>query len=196
MAKRLKFNWKALYNDLTTRLIAVTDELINEIYREITSKLSEKGRMDSEKEEAKLHPIKKTIEASCVFYANAILDSYGVGMGADTSSESFWNVYQQMKGEEFDNLFNDARTGVPIVGRPVGAYTNIFGENEYSTGSREGQILYGLNKSLSRLPTYAIQYVEAWLMVDGQTKIERAITTEIDKFFQEGTSKYFTEVGK
>lgn len=197
MAKKLKFNWNALYDDLTKRLVVVVDGLINEVYRDITSKLSAKGQADSEKEEAVLHPIKKTIEASCVFYANAILDSYGVGVFADKSADSFWKVYTTMTGKEYDDLYNSLRRGDNvIVGRKPGPYVDIWGRDQYSLGSRAGQVLEKINLKNSRVGSHAIQTAEVWLIVDGPTKVERAITTEIDKFFQEGTSKYFTEVGR
>lgn len=187
MAKRLKFNWKALYDDLTAKLVLVTDELIDEIYREVISKLSPKGQADSDKEQAVLHPIKKTIEASCIFYANAIVESFGIGDKADSSSESYWNDYQNNSP-----FWNPLRNDKTIVGRKKGPYKNLWGETRVSKGTRAG-VPTG-NKGF--YGNRAIQTAEAWVIVNGQTRIERRIEVEINKFFSQDLSKYFIEVGR
>ncbi len=187
MAKRLKFNWQALYDDLTARLVVVVDELIDEIYRESTGKLSADGKADSEKESAEYNGIKQTITASCIYYAQAIVESFGIGDKADSSSESYWKEYQKKSP-----FWNPLRKSKTIVGREAGTYTNLWGEKPESRGTKAG-IPTG-NKGF--YGNRAIQTVEAWVIQDGQTRIERRISVEIEKFFQGDMSKYFSLVGK
>lgn len=189
MATKLKFNWKALYNDLTERLIATVDELIDEVYRDVMSKLSVKGQKDCDKEDAVLNPIKQTIEASCVFYANAIVESYGIGKGADSSSESYWNDYKQNSP-----FWNPLRKSKTIVGRGFGSYTNLWGQEAFSFGTYAGRPLNFKKKE--KFGNRAIQSVEAWLIVNGRTRVERRIEVEIEKFFSQDLRKYFIEGGK
>lgn len=189
MATRLKFNWNALYIDLTARLVEVTNELIDEIYRDVVSKLSADGQEDSEKEQAIYNPVAKTITAQCVFYAQAIVESFGIGDKADSSSESYWNEYR--KNSPF---WNPERTSKTIVGRPAdpNPYVNLWGEEVHTKGTKAG-VPTG-NKGF--YGNRAIQSVEAWLIHNGETKIERRLTVEIDKFFQGDMSKYFMQVGR
>lgn len=187
MATRLKFNWKALYDDLTARLVEVTNELIDEIYRGVTSKLSPDGQIDSEKEEAVYKPLKKTITAQCVFYAQAIVESFGIGDKADSSSESYWREYQNNSP-----FWNYLRFDKTIVGREKGSYIDMWGQRQKSAGRSPG-VPTGNKGSYGNR---AIQAVEAWVIQNGETKIERRLTVEIDKFFQGDMSKYFKQVGR
>lgn len=65
----------------------------------------------------------------CIFYADAIVDSYGTGSLADTGVGSFWKEYTAQKGA---NGFNPSRTTKYISGRP--RVTRIFGESVTALG--------------------------------------------------------------
>lgn len=188
MAQSLVFNWQAMYQDLTELLQQVINELVDEIYREATQGMSANARTDTEKENATFEAMKMQIEGSCIFYANAIIESFGMGTQADSSYRSYWREYSSGNNP----LWNPARRGKEIVGRPAGAYTNLWGEELESTGSKVGQPTGRRN---GKAPTFSIQNAEVWVIKDSETKIERRIEVELSKFFAERAGSYFIEVG-
>lgn len=205
----LTFDAEGCAQALVERLIQVMDSLMNEFYREATSGLSGKG-----KEDAILIPAKRTdktshteylnagefISAKCEFYVQAILESFGTGSLADTSSQSYWNEYRQTRD------FNKARYGSAIVGRQAGTYEDVWGNERKSSGRNAGKNLEGLHivdyntgeyHQVSPIPpSHSIQNAEVWINKNGETKIERRIEMEVKKFLQEDARKFFVETSE
>lgn len=176
----IKFDGDRLFQDLVEHMISFMSLLIADFHREVTSgmKASDNGVDPAEYDEARGY-----IEAQCWFEANSIMESYGTGLGADTSSP-YWNEYVESK------FWNELRKGPQIVGRPQGPYTNIFGEEVSSSGRFEGKNRPGPNRKATRV----IQRAEAFWIKDGQTRADVRIKDEIDQFLAENASKYFVEV--
>lgn len=190
MVQTLQFNSDQMFEDLTEVIVGVMNSLINEMYRTAIAPLSADGKADSEVEEAVYDRAKQLITAKCVFYANAIVESFGMGTGADASQKSYWDEYKE------SIFWNPARTGKPIVGRPADSpgnpHINVWGYPEFSKGTMVGK---RINLAKDKKALRSIQTMEAWINKDGETKIERALETAISKFFAENASKYFIEIG-
>lgn len=214
----LRFNGEQFYSDLRERLVMAMDEINSEFFRAATSGMSQEAKADSAKDRAVVE--KETdykgdlghdgmdtefINARAHFYADAILESFGIGSLADRGPFSQWEEYATKKNP----LFNPLRVGkMNIVGRKAGEYTNIWGEKVTSKGGKAGQNLEsktgaprvwfdkdGTRHELApKRGTYAIQNVEQWLMQDRETSMERRIRTEVEKFIlemSENPMKYF-----
>ena len=181
------------YNDLVEYLVSLVDGLTQDFYKEAVNNMM----IASAKEEVKVEPAKlegstpysggskagyEFINSRIWFYTMAVLDSYGTGVEMDMSN-LYLNNY--MHGQ----LWNPARKGREIVGRPKGKYTNIFGDTAESSGKYEGipVPIASYNIPASR----AIQKMEDWIMKDGETRIEREIKKFADQFIAENAHKYF-----
>lgn len=216
MSIALRFNGEQFYTDLRDRLVATMDEVNAEFFRSATSGMSSDAKAASEMDHAVVE--KETdftgelghngldedyINARCHFYADAILESFGVGSLSDNGPYSQWEEYS--KSPYFNKLRQGTRN---IVGREAGPYTDIWGNPQVSEGGKAGQNLesksgkprkwYDKNGVLHELapqhPKYMIQNAEAWIMVNRETRMERAIQTEIDRFISEMSQdplKYF-----
>lgn len=215
----LRFNSEQFYADLRERLVVAMDALNDEFFRAATSGMSSDARAASEKDRAVVEGTTdykgalptgadpEYINARCWFYADAILESYGIGSKADRGPRSQWEEYEK------SDLFNPARKGrMNIVGRPASPnpYKNIWGEDEYTSGRNAGKNLErldglyvtnpvtGLTEKIEpKKPTYAIQNAEVWLMQNRETSMERRIRTEIEKFIAEVNAnplRYFYHV--
>ena len=138
------------------------------------------------------------IRQQCVFYADAIVDSYGTGSLADTGAGSFWKEYAAQKGA---NGFNPSRTTKYISGRPRGSYSDIWGKRHSTWGTLEGLNIEGLEyidsetgklvKIEPKAASYAIQNAENWL-TRSEGICKRTIimamevwASELDEFFIE-----------
>jgi hypothetical protein len=91
----------------------------------------------------------------------AVMDNYGKGSLMDTTNPAL-DDYRNSE------LWNPARHGYEIVGRPEGWYTNIFGKLVYSKGRYEGRVLEGMETRYGReiepmYPSYAFQVAARWL---------------------------------
>lgn len=205
MAISLTFDAQGFYNDLIDELLSAMNDLINEFYREATSRLDSEGKADTEIIKASISDITEHdsymplgdvpeyITAKCKFYADALMQSFGTGSLSDTGPNSYWDEYTKSE------LFNKSRNGTYISGRPRGSYKNIYGERQSSWGKFEGENIEGFEFSgLFKIeptpPSYSIQNAERWIIKDGKTKIERRIETVITKFITERASSYFREV--
>lgn len=184
----LKFDWQAMYRDLVAVLIETVDSLTEEILREAKSGLHTWSQDSAVKDKTEYEAVKGFVTGQCIFYADAIIDSFGTGEYADRTSQAYWNDYKKSV------FFNPSRTNQTIVGRPATAagkgYLNIWGEEVQSSGKYDGKPL-GI-KGIK--PTRAIQRAEAWIMKDGTTRIERRMELELSKFLAKA-DKYFIEVG-
>lgn len=180
----IKFDWAAMYRDLTDVVMEVVDTMTGEIYQEATSALSSDGEADSEQEAVTYDAVKQIVTGQCTFYAQALVESFGTGEYSDRTSQAYWNDY---KNSEF---WNSARKNQTIVGRRYGEYVDMWGNKRNSTGTREGVPL-GIK---GQKPTRAIQRAEEWIVKNGTTRIERALDVALDSFFA-NASKYFIVVG-
>lgn len=210
----LTFDVDGLAKALIERLIKVMDILMEEFYRDATAGMTQAGVSDSERIPAKLtdetiyegyQKMGEFISARCKFYVQAILESFGVGYNADRSADSYWPEYMQMQG-----VFNPARQSNRIVGRPSGDYIDIWGKKRHSEGRNVGKDLQTLHlldtltgeyhqvwpsneESWTTNPTHSIQQAEDWIIRDTETKVERRIQVEVERFLAEEAGKYFIE---
>lgn len=204
----LTFDAEACIRALIQKLIQVSDSLMNEFYRDATAMLSAQGKNDSEQIKATYDAGKEMIEAKCNFYVQAILESFGVGFNADRSEKSYWDEYSDTSKNPDFNL---ARKSNRIVGRPAGPYTDIWGKPRDSTGRNEGKDLHTFHlldtrtgkyhqvwpsnqESWTTKPTYSIQRAEDWIIRNTETKVERRIQMEIEKFLSEEGTRFFIEI--
>ena len=95
--------------------------------------------------------------------AYAVMDNYGKGSLMDENNPAL----DDYKNSE---LWNPAREGNSIVGRPKGSYTNIFGETQYSQGKKEGELLE--EKYPPSPPSFAIETALRWIVEDGTLQKE------------------------
>lgn len=185
----LRFNGQKFQDDLRAELNKTMKSLIDEFYKAATAGMSAEAKAAS-KNQGIIEDIENHVVARCAFYTDAILESYGIGSKADTS---YWDEYKE------SGLLNPVRNGKAIVGRPEGEYTNIWGEPDYSSGTKEGQLLESKsgkprkffdakkNKWVTIEPkygTYAIQKEEAWLMQNRETSIERRVKETVLRFIE------------
>lgn len=147
----LRFNNELLAKDVCAAIAAGATEAMERFLRMV--KLNMKSN-DFELEETIIDMASEKITKTCVFYAKAILESYGRGQQMD-----MFNPYLQ---EYFGNValgWNPARKGKKIVGRPKGTYINFLGETAYSTGEYEGKVT-SRDVGYVVQPTRAIQNAE------------------------------------
>ena len=174
--KTLKFDSKRLADDMCDMLIASADEIMEHFKHDAESKLKS---TDFETIDAVYYEAQKIINAECIFHALSIMESYGTGSHMDMSNEYIQSYMES-------NLWNPARTGKEIVGRPKGEYINILGLEMYSKGRMEGKPI----GNPGRKPTYAIQQAEQMLKDGGY--IGRILKYNTDEFFSRlNASKYF-----
>lgn len=179
MALTFRFDADGMIQAIKEQLIEVANQMIQEFHRSATNGMANKA--DTEIEFAQID--EELITAKCYFYADAVMESFGVGMGADTGSQSYWGDYV---GSE---LWNELRKGKPVVGRSAGPYIDIYGNPNESKGNMEGKIIPWIYQKAGK----TIQTAEAWLIKDGETKIERAVETALTKFFVEEASNFFIQ---
>lgn len=192
MALTFRFDADGMIQAIKERLIEVANQMIQEFHRSATNGMANKADTEIESAQASNSSIytgntqvgEELIVAKCYFYADAIMESFGIGMGADAGSQSYWNEYV---GDE--TLWNPLRKSKPVVGRPAGPYTDIYGNPNESKGNMEGKIIPWIYQRAGR----TIQTAEAWLIKDGETKIERAVETALTKFFMEEASNFFIQ---
>lgn len=101
--------------------------------------------------------------------AYAVMDNYGTGSKMSLEENPALDDYKNSE------LWNPARKGDGIVGRPKGHYINIFGETQYSQGKKEGELLE--EKYPPSPPSFAIETALRWLSADGtlQTEISNIV---------------------
>lgn len=181
----LKFNSDAFLADLLKAIVEGANEAMERFVRIV--KLNMKSD-DFELEEPILDIAEKKIKQTCVFYAQAILESYGRGEQMDE-----FNPYLK---EYFGNValgWNPLRRDKRIVGRKAGYYINFLGERAYSTGEYEGKVTSRYVGYVVQ-PSRAIQNAEKRLQ-EGLTEngfVMRALKAHTDEFLENmDSSKYF-----
>ncbi len=151
----LKFNSAGFVELYKSELMKTTNEIMKSFEKDVKMRLN-KAKNDIEREES-IAEGKNIISAKITAYAQAIIESYGTGSKMDTS-----NPY--LEEYKSSDLWNPARKGLAISGRPAGKYTNILGEEKISSGSMEGKNLEEISPLFqARTPTMAIQQAEQWL---------------------------------
>lgn len=178
--KSLKFNHKEFTNDLVKALTAVSDELIEEFYSEAQKYLSREAKASIDVDRANYDDVSKMIRSHVAFRAKALLESFGKGSSMDMGNDYLMDYMES-------NLWNPLRTGITIVGRPKGEYTDIFGNKRYSEGNLAGIPIE--NKVRPRKPSYSIQNAEKWFLEENGM-VERRISLAIDEFLS-NSKKYF-----
>lgn len=197
MAVTLTFDAEGCYRALIQKLLQIADSIMEEFYNDAILGLDAEGKADSERIDAIWNETEQKVIAKCEFYANALMESFGVGNGADVSSDSYWNEYKSRAD------FNKLRTTRTIVGRKKGWYTNIYGEKQFSEGTNAGKNLETLHivgregdyvqvKPIAAKRT--IQNAESWLIRNHQRRVEDRIEEELKRFFSEEVGKFFVEV--
>lgn len=209
MALVLKFDADRLYADLVEHLMTVMDSINQQFFKEATSGLSAEGKADSDIEKAVLENEPdfmasegtKFIIARCKFYAEALMDSFGTGSKADTSSDSYWEDYRETANGN-PKYFNPLRTGTTVVGRPRGSYIDIYGKQQSTFGNYAGRSIEIKDapadekdsswRFVPKSPSYSIQRAEDWFLREGYSrKIEGKIEEELIRFLQENAKDYF-----
>lgn len=175
----LKMDSVSMARDFKNQIKIMAQEVTEQFLKEFSKR--SKSPNDFDKEDIAM--LENFIESKVTFYVNAILDSYGTGSKIDTSNE-FLNEYQS------SSLWNPLRNSLTVVGRPQGSYTDIFGNEAYSSGRMAGMNLEAAKKYSPRNPSFAIQRAEDWIM-SNTTTVTKIINRNISKFFK-NTGKYFT----
>lgn len=186
MGIALRFNNTKFTNDYCNVLVEAAQEAFDSFMKDAMSGLDSN---DQELKEAAIDMAKQKITASCIFYAQSILRSYGRGRAMDESNEYLSEYINS-------SLWNPAREkkpGAQIVGRPQGSYTNILGQTVYSTGEMEGKPT-GRDVGYLVPPTYSIQnaerYLERGLSENGY--VMRILRRKTEDFFEGlNPSSYF-----
>lgn len=178
---RLQFRRALPLSEFRKAVKDAADQLLQECYRDIRSTMkTREGTADlhlmTEDEE---NYFRRMVEGG----AYAIMDSYGTGSKMDTKYNAALDDYKR------SGLYNPARHGKQIVGRPAGEYTNIFGETEVSTGKREGKSVESFYPPQS--PSYAFQRAEIWFFKGQNNRVKEVITKHIGRFI--GRLGDFTE---
>ena len=188
----LKFDAKALFTDLVNEvLIPSANEAMEHFYNDAITGMRHKSKDEVELKPAHLankYAIEQygdAVVSTCAFYGWALFESYGRGEEMDWTNEA---LYDYIGGK----MWNPIRplTG-KIVGRVKGKYTNFFGDDVESNGTRAGKGLGGWGKPVK--PKYMIQNAE--LRLDDGGYLNRILDRNTENFFEAADlGKYFTEV--
>lgn len=178
MAKSLHFRYDVAARDYVERMMECIDRLADEYLNEVTAGMKTdagKGDVRVEKltDDDKLYLARQVIGGPF-----AVMDSFGTGSLADVSNPA-WNDYIDSV------MYNPERAkvpGAPITGRPEGEYTNIFGEQAYSSGRLAGVNLEKFPGSPIRpqSPSGAFQDAESWFKASDRV---RELIKEYDTAF-------------
>ena len=186
--RTLHFDTAAFKADYIAALTVCIDKLIMQYYKEVEAGLnSESGRNDLEIKRLDTSEKNRLIR-QLVGGAHAVIDSFGTGSKMDTSNPA-------LAGYMKSGLWNPSRfpsAGNAIRGRPEGAYTDIFGEEQYSSGKMAGLDLEirGFVEPIS--PSGAFQNAEKWFNASDIAREELDRTTrEFIKGVRANSGKYF-----
>lgn len=122
--------------------------------------------------EVKAHVIRRKTTLIAYLEANpaALADAYGTGSLMNITDNPLFKEYRN------SNLWNPARTGKTIVGRPAGNYVDIFGRIRKSSGAFEGKPMEGKKFHGSKIepmpPSNSIKIADQFLF---NTYLPRAI---------------------
>ena len=100
----------------------------------------------------------------------ALADAYGTGSLMNTVDNPLFKEYRN------SDLWNPARTGKTIVGRPAGSYVDIFGRPRKTSGVFKGKSMEGMKFHGSTIepmpPSNSIKIADQFLF---NTYLPRAI---------------------
>jgi hypothetical protein len=151
----LKFDAESFYKSLCEELVNAADECMNHFLSDALNGLHAR---DSVELLPTIYEAGDYIQGRCVFYADAIMESYGTGTMMDTTSD-YLQDYRN------SDLWNPNRKLLSIAGRKKGKYTNIRGEEVESSGSlshlqdiTDIMKVYGID--INKPPKYQIQNAE------------------------------------
>lgn len=173
----LRFNYQQFVNDFANEMVDAAQEAFNVFMKDAMSGLDS---TDQELKDAVLYEAKQKISASCIFYAQSILRSYGRGRQMDKENE----YLQEYINSSLWNPAREKKPGAQIVGRPQGNYTNILGQTVYSKGEMEGKVTaIPVGKVVK--PTYSIQNAEKKLVrgLSENGYVMRILRRHTEKFF-------------
>lgn len=177
MVKVLRLNTAAIQADYMTAMSKCLDEVAYGYFNSVVNQMrTESGKSDVTVEgEDKSDKLVRQIIGG----AFAVLDSWGSGSLMDTSNPAL-NDYLS---SEYYNPARSKTAAAPITGRPEGYYTDIFGEQQYSSGKMEGVNLEEAKNSpiKAQSPSGAFQDTSKWFEAEG-TMIE-AIDKATKEFF-------------
>lgn len=175
--KTLHFNSSRAIEGFKKEIKSAANDLLNEYYADIHNQMrTTSGREGLQK----LTVIEENIiKCRIIGNARSIMDSYGTGTAMDKD-----NPYL----EEYMNsdLWNDLRTGYAVVGREKGAYTNIYGDIDYSSGRMAGNNVENITGV--QQPSFAFQNAEIWFF--GGTRTNEILSLVIREYFRE-IGQYF-----
>ena len=164
----IRFDTAGCINALRLHLIATLKQLQGELLEETRSHMNtSSGMQDITAEE--IEEIADVLIARIRGGAWAVMDCFGRGSLLDVNNPAL-DSYRN------SDLWNPARQGLEIVGRPAGRYKNIFGETVYSSGAFEGINIEGVGGFEPWPPSHAFQTAARW-MKNGriQTVLKRAL---------------------
>lgn len=188
----LRFDSEGAYRFLHEMILKAADLSAERFVKSSTEGLSGAAKAGTQK---RIEDTAEAIKWIVEFNADAIVESYGTGTLADTGPDSYWNQY---KGNSA--FWNPARFGKRIVGRPPGAYTDLWGRKRVSSGRFEGRPLIVSNGKgkVGKLftvreyfPMRTIQNAERWLLHGGE--IDRLVQSAVDVYLSR-LDQFFVEV--
>lgn len=105
--------------------------------------------------------ISRKMVANIVGGPDAVMDNYGTGSKMDVTNE-------QLDEYRKSDMWNPARRGTEVTGRPAGTYTNIYGEQVESSGVFQGRYLERLGIYEAQEPSHAFEIAVRWFMQDAR----------------------------
>lgn len=161
--KMLKFNSTACFEALKTEIKIAIVKLQKIFLEEAKSGMRTPEGAES-LELWNIEELTNYFSAQIIGGAYAVMDNYGTGSKMSLEENPALDDYKNSE------LWNPARKGDGIVGRPKGSYTNIFGETQYSSGRKEGELLE--IKYPPSPPSFAIETALRWIVADGTLQKE------------------------
>jgi len=169
----IRFDMQGMVNALRRELIEAMKQLQQELLNEAKQGMLTREGAESLKNE-EIEDIAKVITAAISGGAWAAMDEWGTGHMMDTSNPAY---------REYVNspYWNPLRQGDNYIrGRPKGSYTDIFGNQRYSSGRAAGRIIeYPKGPYVVHPPSHAIQTAARW-MANG--RMQRVIKLTLEAF--------------
>lgn len=135
----LKFNYDKLLEDFSKYLKEEIQWALQAWESEIYSHMRNKFAI-KQGAEVKAYVIRRKTTLIAYLEANpaALADAYGTGSLMNITDNPLFKEYRKDK-----DLWNQARTGKTIVGRPIGRYVDIFGRERKTSGVYKGKPMEG-----------------------------------------------------
>lgn len=150
----IKYDANQAMTDFHKHLLTYVVQIRQELLLEAQQGMKTREGMD-DLSEGEISAVLGLISTSVVGGAWATMDEWGTGSKMDTTNP---DLGRYMGGK----LWNPARFDTTIRGRPMGTYTNIFGETKHSSGRMEGLDLEGIFEP--QQPSHALETAKRWMM--------------------------------